>query len=132
MHLKLQEGVLTNYELTRSAVLSYVISSQTWHNSVSRAPNTDETADMEIGAVWSRGKDKSKGKKGKDSKGDKETRVCFTCGKPGHLSTACWYKDNSTESGKGKGKENIRKARASPKATRARRSTPWATRMQQQ
>ncbi len=56
MHLKLQEGVLTNYALTRSAVLSYVLSSQTWHSSVNRAPNTDETADMEIGAVWNKGK----------------------------------------------------------------------------
>ena len=63
MHLKLQEGVLTNYELTRSAVLPYVLSSQTWHISVSRVPNTDETANMEIGAVWNEGK--SKGKKGK-------------------------------------------------------------------
>ena len=73
MRLKLQEDVLTNYELTRSAFLSYVLSSQTWHSSVNRAPNTDETADMEIGAVWNMGK--SKGKKGKDKKGkDKKRR----------------------------------------------------------
>ena len=130
MHLKLQEGVLTNYELTRNAVLSYVLSSQTWHSSVSRAPNTDETADMEIGAVWSKGKGKSKGKKGKDKQGDKETRACFACGKLGRLSSACWLRDNSTEKAQEKG--SIRKARASPNATRARQSTPWATRMQQQ
>jgi hypothetical protein len=73
MHLKLQEGVITNYELTRNAVLSYVLSSQTCHSIVNRAPNTDETADMEIGAVWNKGK--SKGKEGKDKNGDKETRV---------------------------------------------------------
>ncbi len=83
--------------------MSYVLSSQTWHNSVNRSPNADETADMEIGAVCNKGKGKSKGKRGKEKKGDKETRVCFTCGKPGHLSTACWYKDKSTESGKGDG-----------------------------
>ncbi len=35
--------------------MSYVLSSQTWHSSVNRAPNTDETADMEIGAVWNKG-----------------------------------------------------------------------------
>ena len=29
MHLKLQEGILTNYELTSNAVLPYVLSSQT-------------------------------------------------------------------------------------------------------
>ena len=52
---------------------------------------------MEIGAVMWKGK-------GKDKKRDKETRVWFTCGKPGHLSTACWFKDNSTEGSKGKGK----------------------------
>ena len=34
------------------------------------------------------GKADGKGKKGKDKKGDRETRVCFACGKPGHLSTA--------------------------------------------
>ncbi len=52
MRLKLQEGVLTNYELTRSAVLPYVLSSKTWHSSVNRAPNADETANMEIGAAF--------------------------------------------------------------------------------
>ena len=66
MHRKLQEGVRTNYELTRSAFLSYVLSSQTWHSSVNRAPNTEKTADMEIGAVWSKGK--SKRNKRKDKK----------------------------------------------------------------
>ncbi len=59
--------------MTRSAILSYVLSSQTWHSSVNRAPNTDETAAMEIGAVWNKGK--SKGKEGKDKNGHKETRV---------------------------------------------------------
>ena len=92
MHLKLQEGVLTNYESTRSAILSYLLSSQTWHGSISRAPDIDATTDMEIGAVMWKGR--GKGKNGKDKNGDKETRVCFTCGKPGHLSTACWFKDN--------------------------------------
>ena len=79
-----------------------MLSSQTWHSSVNRAPNTDETADMEIGAVGNKGGGKSKDKKGNVRKGDRETRMCFTCGKPGHLSTACWYKGNSTESGTGK------------------------------
>ena len=83
--------------------MSYVLSSQTWHSSVSRAPNSDETADMEIGAVWSKGKGKSKGSTGKGKNGDGETRACFACGKLGHLSSACWFKDNSTEDGKGKG-----------------------------
>ena len=58
--------------------------------------------------VWG----KSKGKKGKDKKGDRETRACFTCGKLGHLSSACWFKDNSTEDGKGKGKHKEGKGKS--------------------
>ena len=63
------------------------------------ARSSDGVIPMEVDALWIKGKDK-----GKDKKGDRETRTCFTCGKPGHLSTACWYKDNSTEGDKGKGK----------------------------
>ena len=94
MHLKHQNGVLTNYESTRNAILFYVLSSQTLHG-------IDATTDMEVGAVLWKGK--GRGKKGKDKNGEKESQVCFTCGKPGHLSTECLFKDNSTEGGRSKG-----------------------------
>ena len=105
MHLTLQGGILTNYESTRNAILSYVLSSQTWHGSMGRAPDTDATNDMDIGAVLGKGK----GKEGRGMKGDMETRTSFTCGKPGHLSTAWWYKDNCTEGDEGNGKGEEKK-----------------------
>ena len=67
MHITLQEGIITHFKSTRNAILSYVLSLQTWHGSICRAPDNDATNDMEIGAVLGKGK----GKKGKDKKGDR-------------------------------------------------------------
>jgi hypothetical protein len=66
--------------------------------------------------MWNKGKGKSEGEKGKHKKGDKETRTCFICGKPGYLSTICWYKDSSTESGKGKHKDGKGKSKSDKNA----------------
>ena len=92
-HLQLNAASLAhNYQRTRDAVETFLLSTRSWP--AAGAGSSDGATPTEVDALWIKGKGKDKGK---DKKGDEETRTCFTCGKPGHLSTACWYRDNSTE-----------------------------------
>jgi hypothetical protein len=108
------------YDRMHNAVLGYVVSSRDWSSQArAQQPKNYGSDPLDVDAItWKGGKDakgKSKGKgKGKPQQKDsaKETRECWVCGKAGHLSSACWYKDSDKDGrsggSKGKGKSKMK------------------------
>ena len=100
----------------RNAVLGYVVSSRDWSSQArAQQPKSYGSDPMGVDSItWKGGKDakgNSKGKgKGKPQQNDsaKETRECWICGKAGHLSSACWYKDSDKDGGSGGGNSKMK------------------------
>ncbi len=107
MQLLLQ--TFLDYDDMRTTVLNFVVTSRDWAKTLGKPPNPHA---MDVDAISKGGKG-AKGKmkdKGKAKEKAEETRECWVCGKMGHLSTECWYREGAATTprkspkGKGKGK----------------------------
>ena len=118
-HLQLNVAKLGNFNALRVATEDYLRSRRI--SKTTSAGNTHDEDSMEVDAVSRKGKGKEKsgkgkkgGKKGKESHSGKsygETTTehspfegeCRNCGKNGHKTADCWYKQPPKPQGKGRG-----------------------------
>ena len=109
MRIPLQMQSLDTFEAMTAVTLQFLQHNAQYQAGVTVSPNNRRgPADMEIDALTKKGKNhKGKGK----SKTDGQKPSCFECGRVGHMTKDCWFKDTSKGStpnskgkkGKGKG-----------------------------
>eukprot|EP00971_Amphidinium_carterae_P164138 3253996-Amphidinium_carterae.1 len=120
------ERFVRNYTALRSTILAFLEANRHYPGMITKQPQTDTSAPMDVDAIQSKGKnsyrgkgkdksgkgygdyhkgngDNQKGADGKSKKG-KGKGVCWNCGGTGHKSKACPSPPSHSGKAKGKGK----------------------------
>ena len=82
-----------------AAVIPQFLQHNVQYNAGVTTPSRSGPDDMEVDALTKRGNGHNG--HGKPTHGvDGQTTSCFTCGRAGHLSKACWFKGTNKGSGR--------------------------------
>ena len=109
VRIPLQMQSLDTFEAMTAVILQFLQHNAQYQAGVTVSPHKRGPDDMEIDALTKKGKShKGKGK----NKIDGQKSSCFTCGRAGHMTKDCGFKDtgkggppsNKGKKGKGKGK----------------------------